>query len=108
MWKLTATWRHIGENTVRWDKTAWPDFTTFLMAMSINQDETYNDMLYIGTRVSNFEPFSDASDESIAGITTFTVPSEQVKNEIVEYYNNIVTPRYNHLVTVSIVAEQVY
>jgi hypothetical protein len=107
MWKITATWKNINGSTVKWDETAWPDFTSFLMAMSHNPSETYNDLLFIGSRVSNVQTLTDAQDASVAWITQFDVPSEQVKTEVVEYYTNTVASKYNHLGTVTVTSEQI-
>lgn len=107
MWKIKATWKTNSENTVKWDETAWPDFTSFLMAMSHNPSETYDDLLFIGSRVSNVQTLTDAQDTSVAWVTQFDVPSEQVKNEVIDYYNNTVAPRYSHLGTITITSEQI-
>jgi hypothetical protein len=107
MWKITATWKNTNGSTVKWDETEWPDFTSFLMAISHNPSETYNDLLFIGSRISNVETLTDPEDESVAWITKFNVPTEQVKNEVVEYYTNTVAPKYSHLGIVTITSEQV-
>jgi hypothetical protein len=50
---------------------------------------------------------TDAQDASVAWITQFDVPSEQVKTEVVEYYTNTVASKYNHLGTVTVTSEQI-
>jgi hypothetical protein len=53
------------------------------------------------------QTLTDAQDASVAWITQFDVPSEQVKNEVIEYYTNTVAPRYSHLGTITVTSEQI-
>lgn len=107
MWRIRATWKNNVGSTVTWNAGEWADFTSFLMAVSPNPQETYNDLLFIGTRASNVQNSVDATDPTVGWITQFDVPNDQVKDEVVNYYNNIIKPKYANIGTVTVVAEQI-
>lgn len=102
MWKIKATWKQVnnGNAEVSWNPLAWPDFGSFLIAISPNTQDTVADLTFVTERLFTANNYRPSGDNSIGWVTELEFNDENKKNEVLNYYNNTIVPRYSHMANI--------
>lgn len=104
---VTITWK----NGPKWDPAVQPNFRDFILSKSFDNAKAQTDISFLTNLPISFTNEASA-DPAVSWVTTISVldeaNGESIKNQIVQFYENVVkTSRFSQDYTVEVTASQI-
>jgi hypothetical protein len=99
MWKITATWKKL-ENGPEFKLPPGENFLQFLYRITPSVMDLEDDLKFIGSRTT--DPAHNTSDDPEVLWTTTLSVTDDLIDQVYNYYEFVVIPKYSHLTSITI------